>query len=322
MHMLTANSQGRRTGLIGPDVGPNVARLHPRPDEAAAPVASPVPLIEIRNLTVSFGGARILRGIDLAIDAGESIGVIGGSGSGKSITWLAAMGLLPKTAQIGGSVLLRGNEILGASRSTLERLRGGTIGIVFQDAAAALNPVRSVGWQIAEVLRLHRGMTGQPAQEEAKRLLDQVGIPEARRRLSSYPFELSGGQNQRVMIAMALAARPAILIADEPTTGLDVTIQAQILDLLRALRRDMGMALVMISHDLGVVADVCERTYVMDAGVVVEEISIRDLHRSAKHSYTRRLVAAAPAWNTGRNPADHAPSPDRVSVKATVENAA
>ncbi len=322
MHMLTANSQGRRAGLIGPDVGPNIARLHLRPDEAAAPVASPVPLIEIRNLTVSFGGARILRGIDLAIDAGESIGVIGGSGSGKSITWLAAMGLLPKTAQIGGSVLLRGSEILGASRSTLERLRGGTIGIVFQDAAAALNPVRSVGWQIAEVLRLHRGMTGQPAQEEAKRLLDQVGIPEARRRLSSYPFELSGGQNQRVMIAMALAARPAILIADEPTTGLDVTIQAQILDLLRALRRDMGMALVMISHDLGVVADVCERTYVMDAGVVVEEISIRDLHRSAKHSYTRRLVAAAPAWNTGRNSADHAPSPDRVSVKATVENAA
>ncbi len=320
MHMLTANSQGRPAGPMGPDVGPNIARLHPRPDEA--PAASSVPLIDIRNLTVSFGGTRILRGIDLAIDAGESIGVIGGSGSGKSITWLAAMGLLPKTAQIGGSVLLRGSEILGASRSTLERLRGGTIGIVFQDAAAALNPVRSVGWQIAEVLRLHRGMTGQPGQEEAKRLLDQVGIPEARRRLSSYPFELSGGQNQRVMIAMALAARPAILIADEPTTGLDVTIQAQILDLLRALRREMGMALVMISHDLGVVADVCERTYVMDAGVVVEEISVRDLHTSAKHSYTRRLVAAAPAWSTGGYPVDHVPSHGRMSVPATVENAA
>ncbi|WP_448112578.1 ABC transporter ATP-binding protein [Mesorhizobium amorphae] len=319
---MTASSQARRAGLIGPDTRPNIARLHLRPDEAPAPSVGPVPLIDIRNLTVSFGGARILRGIDLTIDAGESIGVIGGSGSGKSITWLAAMGLLPKTAQIGGSVLLRGSEILGAARSTLERLRGGTIGIVFQDAAAALNPVRSVGWQIAEVLRLHRGMVGQGAQEEAKRLLDQVGIPEAGRRLGSYPFELSGGQNQRVMIAMALAARPAILIADEPTTGLDVTIQAQILDLLRTLRRETGMALVMISHDLGVVADVCERTYVMDAGVVVEEIPVRDLHTSAKHSYTRRLVAAAPAWSTGGYFVDRVSPQGRTSVPAAVENAA
>ncbi|MCG7508509.1 ABC transporter ATP-binding protein [Mesorhizobium sp. IRAMC:0171] len=281
-----------------------------------------VPLIDIRNLTVTFGDTRILRGIDLAIEPGESVGLIGGSGSGKSITWLAAMGLLPKTAQIGGSVLLRGSEILGAPRTSLERLRGGTIGIVFQDAAAALNPVRSVGWQIAEVLQLHRGMVGQSAQDEAKRLLDLVGIPEARRRLGSYPFELSGGQNQRVMIAMALAAQPAILIADEPTTGLDVTIQAQILDLLRTLRRETGMALVMISHDLGVISDVCERTYVMDAGMVVEEISVRDLHTSPKHSYTKRLVAAAPAWNLGGHLTDHAESPGPAPVRAAIENAA
>ncbi|KUM25909.1 hypothetical protein AU467_23985 [Mesorhizobium loti] len=279
-------------------------------------------MIDIRNLTVAFGGTRVLRGIDLTVQARESIGLIGGSGSGKSITWLAAMGLLPATAEVGGSVLLRGSEILHAPRPRLERLRGGTVGIVFQDAAAALNPVRSVGWQIAEVLRLHRGMVGQSAQDEAKRLLDQVGIPQARQRLGAYPFELSGGQNQRVMIAMALAARPAILIADEPTTGLDVTIQAQILDLLRTLRQEMGMALVMISHDLGVVADICERTYVMHAGAIVEEISVRDLHTSPKHSYTKRLVAAAPPWTSIGPLADHAALPGQGSVRAPIENLA
>lgn len=318
MQMLMPSSHSRTAGLVVPDP---IALSH-RSEAGSMRAANVIPLIDIRDLTVAFGGTRILRGIDLAVEPGESIGVIGGSGSGKSITWLAAMGLLPKTAQIGGSVLLRGSEILGAPRSTLERLRGGTIGMVFQDAAAALNPVRNVGWQIAEVLRLHRGMAGQSGQDEARRLLDQVGIPEAKRRLGSYPFELSGGQNQRVMIAMALAARPAILIADEPTTGLDVTIQAQILDLLRRLRREMGMALVMISHDLGVVADVCERTYVMDAGVVVEEIAVRDLHTSPKHSYTKRLVAAAPAWNSGGHPADHTIFPGRMPVPASIENAA
>ncbi len=252
------------------------------------------PLVSIRNLTVAFDGQPALRGIDLDISPGEALGMVGESGCGKSVTWLAALGLLPGRATIGGSVRLAGQELLRAPASVLERVRGGRVAMVFQDPASSLNPVHRIGRQITEALRLHRDMTGTTARAEAKRLLDQVGIPDAARRLDAYPHELSGGQNQRVMIAIALAGRPELLVADEPTTALDVTIQAQILDLLGTLRREMGMALVLISHDLGVVAETCERVAVMYAGRIVEEAVTERLFATPSHPYTRGLLGALP----------------------------
>ena len=225
----------------------------------------PAPLVAIRGLRVAFGGVPALHGIDLDVGAGESVGLVGESGCGKSVTWLAALGLLPTTAMVGGSVRLDGEELLGAGDAALDRVRGGRIAMIFQDPASALNPVHRIGRQVAEALRLHRGLSGAAAQAEARRLMDQVGIPDAARRLRSYPHEMSGGQNQRVMIAMALAGQPELLVADEPTTALDATIQAGILDLLRRLQAETGMALVMISHDLGVISEMCSRVCVMSA---------------------------------------------------------
>jgi peptide/nickel transport system ATP-binding protein len=255
---------------------------------------APPPLVELRGLRVAFDGQAALRGIDLAIPQGGAVGMVGESGCGKSVTWLAALGLLPSRAEIGGSVKLGGEEILGAPASRLEKLRGGRIAMIFQDPASSLNPVHRIGRQITEALALHRGMGGAPARMEAKRLLDQVGIPDAARRLDAYPHELSGGQNQRVMIAIALAGRPELLVADEPTTALDVTIQAQILELLQSLRREMGMALVLISHDLGVVSEACERVAVMYAGRIVEEAPTARLFAAPSHPYTRGLLGALP----------------------------
>jgi peptide/nickel transport system ATP-binding protein len=223
---------------------------------------------------------------------------VGESGCGKSVTWLAALGLLPATARIGGAVTLDGlgggEELLAAPQATLDRVRGGRIAMIFQDPASALNPVQRVGRQVIEALRLHRGMDGTAARAEAKRLFERVGIPDAGRRLDVYPHEMSGGQNQRVMIAMALAGEPELLVADEPTTALDATIQAQILDLLRTLQRDMGMALVLISHDLGVVADMCSRVCVMYAGRIVEQAPAELLFAHPAHPYTQGLLAALP----------------------------
>ena len=251
-------------------------------------------LVSISGLVVSFDGQPALRGIDFAVARGEAVGLVGESGCGKSVTWLAALGLLPSRAEIGGSVLLEGQELIGASAERLERVRGGKIAMIFQDPASSLNPVLRVGRQIAEALSLHRGLEGASARAEAKRLLDLVGIPDAARRLDAYPHEFSGGQNQRVMIAMALAGRPDLLVADEPTTALDVTIQAQILDLLQSLRREFGMALVLISHDLGVVWDTCERVAVMYAGRIVEEAPAERLFADPRHPYTRGLLGALP----------------------------
>jgi len=248
----------------------------------------------MRGLTVAFNGQLALRGIDLAISKGEAVGLVGESGCGKSVTWLAALGLLPGKATIGGSVTIAGEELLGAPAAKLERVRGGRIGMIFQDPASSLNPVHRVGKQIAEALALHRGIAGAAARAEAKRLFDLVGIPDAERRLDAYPHEFSGGQNQRVMIAMALAGQPELLVADEPTTALDVTIQAQILELLQALRREFGMALVLISHDLGVVAETCERVCVMYAGRIVEEAPTSRLFAHTAHPYTRGLLGALP----------------------------
>ena len=260
------------------------------------------PLVAISGLTVAFDGQPALRGIDLAVAPGEAVGLVGESGCGKSVTWLAALGLLPPRARIGGSARIDGTELIGASAATLDRVRGGRVAMIFQDPASSLNPVHRIGRQIAEALMLHRGMGGRAAREEARRLLDQVGIPDATRRLDAYPHELSGGQNQRVMIAIALAGRPELLVADEPTTALDVTIQAQILDLLQQLRRDTGMALVLISHDLGVVADTCERVCVMYAGRIVEEAPTDRLFAHAAHPYTRGLIGALPPIDGPRRP--------------------
>ena len=252
------------------------------------------PLVSIRDLCVDFHGLPALRGIDLDVMPGEAVGLVGESGCGKSVTWLAALGLLPATAAVRGSVTLAGQEILAAAPAVLDRVRGGRVAMIFQDPASALNPVKRVGVQVAEALHLHRAMTGRAADTEVLRLFDQVGIPDAARRVHIYPHEMSGGQNQRVMIAMALAGQPELLVADEPTTALDATIQAQILDLLRRLQQDTGMALVLISHDLGVVAEMCRRVCVMYAGRIVEQAPSEALFADPRHPYTRGLLAALP----------------------------
>lgn len=257
-------------------------------------------LVRLSGLTVAFDGAYALRGIDLAVSPGESVGLVGESGCGKSVTWLASLGLLPTKARISGSVLLEGQELIGAPAAKLEKIRGGRIAMIFQDPASSLNPVHRIGRQITEALALHRNMTGQAARSEAKRLLDLVGIPDAARRLDAYPHELSGGQNQRVMIAIALAGQPDLLVADEPTTALDVTIQAQILELLQSLRRQLGMALVLISHDLGVVAEACDRVAVMYAGRIVEEAPVARLFSAAAHPYSQGLLGALPPMDGPR----------------------
>ena len=262
------------------------------------------PLVNIRDLKVSFDGVRVLHGIDLSIEAGEAVGLVGESGCGKSVTWLAALGLLPAKASMQGSVRLGGREILGSPTADLEKIRGGRVAMIFQDPASALNPVLRLGWQVEEALRLHRGLSGASARAEAKRLFDLVGIPDAARRLDAYPHELSGGQNQRVMIAMALAGKPDLLIADEPTTALDTTIQAQILDLLSLIRRETGMALVLISHDLGVVADTCDRVCVMYAGRIVETSGVDEIFDRPVHPYTRGLLAALPRLDGPRRRLD------------------
>ena len=271
---------------------PLPASLAPPRDRPAGPLAA------LRGLTVDFDigdrYVRALHGVDLEIARGETLGVVGESGCGKSITWLAALGLLGSGAKVGGSAVFEGQELVGMRPKGLDRLRGGRIALIFQDPASALNPVQRIGRQIGEALALHRGLRGRAARDEARRLLDRVGISNAAQRLDEYPHELSGGMNQRVMIAMALAGEPDLLIADEPTTALDATIQAQILDLLRDLQAESGMALALISHDLGVIADMADRVAVMYSGRVIEEAPAERLFAAPAHPYTRGLMAALP----------------------------
>jgi peptide/nickel transport system ATP-binding protein len=252
------------------------------------------PLVDISGLTVAFDGVKVLHGIDLSIAAGEAVGLVGESGCGKSVTWLAALGLLPKKASITGSVRLDSTELIEAQPDVLDKVRGGRIAMIFQDPASALNPVIRLGKQVGEALALHRGLSGSAIRAEAKRLFDLVGIPDAARRLDAFPHELSGGQNQRVMIAMALAGKPDLLVADEPTTALDATIQAQILELLGDIRRETGMALVLISHDLGVISQTCDRVCVMYAGRIIETADAVALFEQPLHPYTQGLIAALP----------------------------
>ncbi|QAU47043.1 ABC transporter ATP-binding protein [Bradyrhizobium guangzhouense] len=252
------------------------------------------PLVSIAGLSVAFGGVPVLRGVDLAVGKGEALGLVGESGSGKSVTWLAALGLLPRHADVSGSVRLDGRELLGAPASALDQVRGGRIAMIFQDPASALNPVLTIRKQLCEALALHRDLSGEAVKAEALRLLNLVGIPDAARRLSAYPHEFSGGQVQRIMIAMALAGNPDLLIADEPTTALDATIQAQILELLSTIRREMGMAMVLISHDLGVVAENCDHVAVMYAGRIVEQAPAHQLFADPVHPYAQGLIGALP----------------------------
>ena len=258
------------------------------------------PLVNIRGLAVAFDGVPALHRVDLAIGKGEAVGLVGESGSGKSVTWLAALGLLPAHAQVTGSVQLEGREILGAPGSVLDGIRGGRIAMIFQDPASALNPVLTIRKQLSEALALHRDLSGAAVKAEARRLLDLVGIPDAERRLAAYPHQFSGGQVQRIMIAMALAGNPDLLIADEPTTALDATIQAQILELLALVRRDYGMALALISHDLGVVAENCDRVAVMYAGRIVEQAPAARLFDDPLHPYARGLIGALPPIDGAR----------------------
>jgi peptide/nickel transport system ATP-binding protein len=253
-----------------------------------------VSLVSIEGLSVAFNGVPVLRGVDLSLGTGEALGLVGESGSGKSVTWLAALGLLPRQARVSGSVRLDGREILGAPAAELDRIRGGRVAMIFQDPASALNPVLTIRRQLCEALALHRDLSGDAIKAEARRLLDLVGIPDAGRRLEAYPHEFSGGQVQRIMIAMALAGNPDLLIADEPTTALDATIQAQILELLSAIRRERNMAMVLISHDLGVVAENCDRVAVMYAGRIVEQAPANQLFGDPLHPYAQGLIGALP----------------------------
>lgn len=256
--------------------------------------------VSIRDLKVSFSGVQVLHGINIDIDRGETLGLVGESGCGKSVTWLAALGLLPGKTSVAGSVRVDGQELINAPRHVQEGVRGGRIAMIFQDPSSSLNLVKKVGPQIVESLSLHRGLKGNAARLEAIRLMERVGIPDAARRFDLFPHEFSGGQCQRIMIAIALAGEPDVLIADEPTTALDVTIQAQILDLLNQIRQETGMAIVFISHDLGAVSQICERVCVMYAGRIVETAQTSELFETPKHPYTLGLFDAIPRLDGGR----------------------
>ena len=261
-------------------------------------------LLEVNHLRVRLntarGPAEALRGVDFTLARGATLGLIGESGCGKSMTAMALMGLLPTGAEVSGSIRLNGQELVGASEAAMCALRGNRIGMVFQEPMTALNPLHTIGDQVAEPLRLHRGMGRAEARAEALRLLDRVRLPQAAHRLDAYPHQLSGGQRQRVTIAMALACGPDLLIADEPTTALDVTIQGEILDLIHELVADSGMALLMISHDLGVMARMVTRLLVMYGGSVVESGPTAEVFAHLAHPYTRGLFAARPRLGAPR----------------------
>jgi peptide/nickel transport system ATP-binding protein len=254
------------------------------------------PLLEFRDTTITYDSGRgrvpAVRGVNLALDAGDTLGLAGESGSGKSTLATAVLRLLPRTATVGGQVLLDGEDVQGMSFGRLRAVRWSEASVVFQGAMHALNPVRRISEQIAEPITLHGGSAGPAVGKQVRALLDQVGLPA--RRAEAYPHELSGGQRQRVMIAMALACDPRLLIADEPTTALDVMVQAQVLDLLGQLVADRGLALLMISHDLSVLADNCARLAVMYAGRIVEHGPAGQVVRDPVHPYTRALSGAFP----------------------------
>jgi oligopeptide/dipeptide ABC transporter ATP-binding protein len=260
-------------------------------------------VLSLRDFTVTFptlvGDVQAVRGIDLDVNAGELVGVVGESGSGKSVTFLGLMGLLPSSARIGGSAKIGGDELVGASKKFMRSVRGKRIAMIFQDPLSALNPVQKIGAQIVEMITSHdKKISKKAAHARAVELLGKVGIPQPEQRAMQYPHEFSGGMRQRVMIAMAIANDPDVLIADEPTTALDVTVQAQILEVIQQIQHELKTAVVLITHDLGVVARVAQRVQVMYAGRAMERADVDNLFEHARHPYTQGLMASLPS--TGR----------------------
>jgi peptide/nickel transport system ATP-binding protein len=255
-------------------------------------------VLQIRDLRVTFntqmGELKAVRGIDVDVAPGEILGVVGESGSGKSVSFLAAMGLLPTSATITGSVMLDGKELIGAKRKAIRSVRGKSLAMVFQDPLSALNPVHRVGDQIVEMIQSHQDMNTHDAEKRAVELLEIVGIPQPGERARQYPHEFSGGMRQRVVIAMAIANNPKVLIADEPTTALDVTVQAQILEVIQKVQQTFGTAVVLITHDLGVIARVADSVNVMYAGRNVESGSVQSIFDHPSHPYTRGLLSSLP----------------------------
>ncbi|KJC59670.1 ABC transporter [Bradyrhizobium sp. LTSPM299] len=256
------------------------------------------PLIEVKDLGIrlntSRGPAQAVRGVSFALRRGETLGLVGESGCGKSITALALMGLLPDSAVVSGSIRLEGSELVGLPDASYCKLRGNRISMIFQEPMTALNPMHTIGRQVAEPLRRHTGCSAAQARKETIALLDRVGLPDAAKRVDAYPHQFSGGQRQRITIAMALACQPDVLIADEPTTALDVTIQGQILDLIADLVAERGMAMILISHDLGVIAENVQRMMVMYGGTVVESGVTNAVFTRMGHPYTQGLFRARP----------------------------
>jgi len=263
-------------------------------------------LLDVRDLQVEFrmreGIAKAINGVSFYLDAGETIAILGESGSGKSVTAQAIMGIIdsPPGFVTGGEIFFQGDDLLKMPEKLRRKVRGAKIAMIFQDALSALNPVFPVGWQIAEMFRVHQGMNKTDAQERAIALMERVHIPAARERAAAYPHQFSGGMRQRIMIAMSIALDPIVLIADEPTTALDVTVQAQIMDLLQELQAASGMGLILITHDLGVVANVADRIVVMYAGRLVEKAAAAPLYVTPRHPYTQGLLESLPRLDTKR----------------------
>ncbi len=260
-----------------------------------------VPVMQAAGLRIAFGPVEVVRGVDLAIGPGEAVGLVGESGSGKSMTALGLMRLLPRGARIvGGDILLEGRSLLALSERAVAGVRGREIAMIFQDPPTALNPAFTIGRQLTDAVRAHAPLRRRAAAERAVELLHMVGISAPRSRLLAYPHEFSGGMRQRVAIAMALACSPKLLIADEPTTALDVTVQAVVVDLLARLREELGIAILFISHNLDLVAEICDRVVVMYAGAVVEAEEVETLFARPLHPYTRELLRCIPRLSDGR----------------------
>lgn len=262
-------------------------------------------LLEVKELITGFRmedgrWLRAVDGVSFSVPKGKTLGIVGESGCGKSVTAMSIVRLLPQPMGhiLGGEILFEGKDLTKASLETMHKVRGGGIGVIFQEPMTALNPVHRIGKQITESLLLHKKISSKQALEEALWLLEKVGIPAPQKRLMEYPHQLSGGMRQRVVIAIALACRPSLLIADEPTTALDVTVQAQILDLISSLQEELGMSTILITHDLGVIASHCDEVVVMYAGRVVERAPVKELYANPKHAYTKGLLAAIPTLDT------------------------
>jgi oligopeptide transport system ATP-binding protein len=277
----------------------------PRAQEGAA-VRAAEPLLQVRDLRTEFvtqdGVVHAVNGISYSLREGEALGLVGESGCGKSVSALTLMRLIPTPPGriAGGEVLFQGRDLLKLKEDEIRHIRGNDIAMIFQDPMTSLNPVLTIGRQIGEALELHKGLDRKAARQRTIELLEMVGIPSARSRVDDYPHQFSGGMRQRVMIAMAISCEPRVLIADEPTTALDVTIQAQILDLIKRLQTDLGMAVILITHDLGVVAGVCDRIAVMYAGYIIEEASAAELFADPRHPYTLGLLRSVPRMDQPR----------------------